>query len=94
MSHGSLEDLLRRARKAPRSSSDEPPPFFSQRVTARWLDAHRGNERTAHWEIFALRGAAVSVAAMILALGLSVSFLNANNDDTDLEPAAEIFSLP
>jgi hypothetical protein len=94
MNHGSLEDLLSRARKAPRVVSDEPPPFFSQRVTARWLSAQREGERTAPWEIFALRGAALSAAAMILALGFSVSLLPGNNDDTDLDATAEIFSLP
>jgi len=94
MNYGSLEDLLSRARQAIRVDSDEAPPFFSQRVTAGWLSAHRGNERTAPWEIFALRGAALSAAAMIIALGLSVSLLPGNNNDTELDAVAEIFSLP
>jgi hypothetical protein len=89
----SLESLLHRARNAPRASSDEAPPFFAQRVTARWLSAQREGEGSP-WETFALRGVALSAAAMILAVALSASLLPGNNDESDLDYTAEVFSLP
>jgi hypothetical protein len=88
-----LDSVLHRARNAPRVNSEEAPPFFAQRVTARWLSAPRENEESP-WEMFALRGAALSAAAMILAVALSVSLLPGNNDESELDYTAEVFSLP
>jgi hypothetical protein len=89
----SLENLLRRARTAPPSAgSEEAPPFFARRVTGLWLSARK--DYGSPWEIFALRGAALSAAAMILAVALSASLLPGNNDENDLDDTAEVFSLP
>ena len=93
MKRESLESLLHRARGAPRASSDEAPLFFSKRVTSRWLSAQRERERSP-WEIFALRGVALSAAAMILAVALSASLPPGNNDEGELDYSAEVFSLP
>jgi DNA-binding PucR family transcriptional regulator len=89
----SLDSLRRRARNAPRARSEEVPPFFAQRITARWLAASRTNEESP-WEMFALRGVAISAAAMILAVALSASLLPGNNDESELDYTAEVFSLP
>jgi hypothetical protein len=88
-----LERLLQLARQAPHPDSGNAPPFFAQRVTARWLSAQRGRERSP-WEIFALRGVALSAAAMILAVALSASLPPGNNDEGELDYSAEVFSLP
>jgi hypothetical protein len=89
----SMESLLRRARSAPRRSSEEAPPFFAQRVTARWLSGG-GEGGDSLWEALALRGVALSAAAMILAFALSATLLPGLNDDSDLDYTAEVFSLP
>ena len=44
--------------------------------------------------MFALRGAALSGAAMILAVALSGSLLPGNGDESELDYTAEVFSLP
>jgi hypothetical protein len=87
-----LEKLMRRASRAPRDGSEEAPPFFAQRVTARWLSVVDERERSP-WEIFALRGAALSAAVMLLALALNAS-LSASNDEGDPDFTAEVFLLP
>lgn len=88
-----LERLLQLARQAPPSDSENAPPFFAQRVTARWLSTRRERTRSP-WEIFALRGVALSAAAMILAVLLSVSLLPGSNEESDPDYTAEVFSLP
>ena len=88
-----LEKLLQLARWVPPADSGNAPPFFAQRVTARWLSAQRERERSP-WEIFALRGVALSAAAMILAVALSASLPPGNNDEGELDYSAEVFSLP
>ena len=88
-----LERLLRLARQAPPPDSGNAPPFFAQRVAARWLSAQRERERSP-WEIFALRGAALSAAAVILAVALSASFPPGNSDEGELDYTTEVFSLP
>ena len=92
MSTEKLEKLMRLARQVRRAGSEEAPPFFAQRVTARWLSAARERERSP-WEIFALRGAALSVTIMLLALALNAS-LPGNNDEGDPDFTAEVFLLP
>jgi hypothetical protein len=89
----SMENLLRRARNAPRRSSEEAPPFFAQRVAAHWLSA-RGQEGESLWEGLALRGVALSAAAVILVFALSATLLPGQNDESDLDYTAEVFSLP
>lgn len=93
MKPGKLEKLLQHARQAPPPDSESAPPFFAQRVTARWLSAQRERARSP-WEIFALRGVALSAVAMILALLLSVSLLPGSNEESDPDYTAEVFSLP
>jgi hypothetical protein len=88
-----LEDLLRRARTGPETGLAEAPPFFSQRVTARWLSAQQASEG-ALWEAFALRGVAFAAAAMIFTVALSASLWSGNNDESDLDYTVEVFSLP
>jgi hypothetical protein len=88
-----LEDLLRRARHAPRAGLEEAPPFFAQRVTAQWLSGQHAN-RGSLWETFALRGVAFAAAAMIFSVALSASLWSGNNDESDQDYTAEIFSLP
>lgn len=92
MSAEKLEALMRLARHAPRAGAEEAPPFFAQRVTARWLSAVRERERSP-WEIFALRGAALSAAVMLLALALNAA-LPGNNDEGDPDFTSEVFLLP
>lgn len=92
MSAEKFEALMRLAREARGDRSEEAPPFFAQRVTARWLSAARERERSP-WEIFALRGAALSAAAVLLALALNAS-LPGSNDEGDPDFTAEVFSLP
>lgn len=87
-----LERLLQLARQAPPSDSENAPPFFAQRVTARWLSAQRERARSP-WEIFALRGVALSAVVMILAL-VSASLLPGSNEESDPDYTAEVFSLP
>jgi len=89
----SLDNLLHRARNAPRAGAEEAPPFFAQRVTARWLAISPKNAQSP-WEMFALRGVAISAAAMILAVALSASLLSGTNDESELDDTAEVFSLP
>jgi hypothetical protein len=88
-----LEGLLQLARQAPPPDSENAPPFFAQRVTARCLSAQHERERSP-WEIFALRGVALSAVAMILALVVNASFLPASNEEGDPDYTAEVFSLP
>ena len=88
-----LEILLQLARQTPPSDSENAPPFFAQRVTARWLNAQRERERSP-WEIFALRGVALSAAAMFLAVVVNASFLPGNSEEGDPDYTAEVFSLP
>lgn len=92
MNADEMEKLMRLARQAHRAASEEAPPFFAGRVTARWLSAARERERSP-WEIFALRGAALSAAVVLLALALNAS-LPGNNDEGDPDFTAEVFSLP
>jgi hypothetical protein len=93
MKRGKLERLLQIARQAPPPDSENAPPFFAQRVTARWLSTQRERERSP-WEVFALRGVALSVAAMFLAVALSASLPPENNDESDPDYTAEVFLLP
>jgi hypothetical protein len=88
-----LERLLQLARRASPPDSESAPPYFAQRVTARWLSAQREQARSP-WEIFALRGVALSAVAMILAVVLSASFLPGSSEESDPDYTAEIFSLP
>jgi hypothetical protein len=88
-----LERLLQLARQAPPPDSGNAPPFFAQRVTAHWLSAQRQRERSP-WEVFALRGVALSAAAMFLAVVVNASFLPGNNEEGDPDYTAEVFSLP
>ena len=92
MSAEGLENLMRLARQAPRAASEDAPPFFAQRVTARWLSAARERERSP-LEIFALRGAALSAAVVLLALALNAS-LPGNSDEGDPDFTSEVFALP
>jgi hypothetical protein len=93
MKPATLEGLLQLARQAPPSDSGNTPPFFAQRVTARWLSAQRERERSP-WEVFALRGVALSAIAMFLAVVVNASPLPGNNDEGDPDYTAEVFSLP
>jgi hypothetical protein len=93
MKPGKLEGLLQLARQVQSSGSGKAPPFFAQRVTARWLSAQHEGERSP-WEIFALRGVAFSAAAMLLAVVVNTSPLRGNNDEGDPDYTAEVFSLP
>jgi hypothetical protein len=88
-----LERLLQLARQAAPPDSGNAPPFFAQRVTARWLSAQRERERSP-WEVFALRGVAVSAAAMLLAVMLNALPSPGNNEEGDPDYTAEVFSLP
>lgn len=93
MKPGKLERLLQLARQAPPPDSENAPPLFAQRVTARWLSAQREREWSP-WEIFALRGVALSAAAMFLAVVVNASPLLGNNEEGDPDYTAEVFSLP
>lgn len=93
MKPGKLEGLLQLARQVPPPDSGNAPPFFAQRVTARWLSAQRERERSP-WEIFALRGVALSAIAMFLAVLVNASPLPGNNEEGDPDYTAEVFSLP
>lgn len=93
MNPETLEDLFRRARNAPQADSEEAPPFFAQRVTAKWSSGPQAS-RGSLWETFALRGVAFAAAMMIFTVALSASLWPANNDESDLDYTAEIFSLP
>jgi hypothetical protein len=88
-----LDGLLQLARQTPPSVSGYAPPFFAQRVAARWLSAQRERERSP-WEIFALRGIALSAVAMFLAVVVNWSPLPGNNEEADPDYTAEVFSLP
>ena len=88
-----LERLLQLARRTSPPDSESTPPFFAQRVTARWLSAQREQARSP-WEIFALRGVALSAAAMILAAVVSASLLPGSSEEGDPDYTAEVFSLP
>jgi hypothetical protein len=87
-----LQQLVELARRAPRISDENPPPFFAQRVTANWLARSRQRE-TNLWERFALRGAAISLAAVVVALASS-TLIPDYADEPETNDAAEIFSLP
>jgi hypothetical protein len=93
MKPGKLDGLLQLARQTPPSDSGNAPPFFAQRVAARWLSAQRERERSP-WEIFALRGVALSATAMFLAAVVNALPLRGNNDEGDPDYTAEVFSLP
>ena len=93
MKPGKLEKLLQLVRQAPRPDSENAPPYFAQRVTARWLSTQRERARSP-WEIFALRGVALSAAAMILAAVVSASLLPGSSDEGDPDYTAEVFSFP
>jgi hypothetical protein len=88
-----LERLLQLASQTPLPDLGNAPPFFAQRVTAHWLSAQRERERSP-WEIFALRGVALSAAAMFLAVVVNASLLPGNNEEGDPDYTAEVFSLP
>jgi hypothetical protein len=88
-----LARLLQLARRAPPRDSLDAPPFFAHRVAAHWLSRQPGHERSP-WEIFALRGVALSAAAMVLAIAVSASLLPGNSDEAELDYSAEVFSLP
>lgn len=88
-----LERLLQLARQAPPPDSGNAPPFFARRVTAHWLSAKSEWERSP-WEIFALRGVALSAVAMLLAVLVNASPLPGNNEEGDPDYTAEVFSLP
>ena len=93
MKPDNLQDLLRLARQSRPAKSEEAPQFFSQRIVACWLSAADNRERSP-WEIFALRGAALSAAAVLVALALNAAVLTGSNDDTEPDYTADIFSLP
>jgi hypothetical protein len=88
-----LERLLQLASQTPSPDLGNAPPFFAQRVTTRWLSAQRERERSP-WEIFALRGVALSAVAMFLAVVVNASPLPGNNEEADPDYTAEVFSLP
>lgn len=93
MKPGNLERLLQLARQAPPPDWGNAPPFFARCVTAHWLGAKSEPERSP-WEVFALRGVALSAAAMFLAVMVNMSFLSGSNEEGDPDYTAEVFSWP
>lgn len=88
-----LENLLELARLSRPARSEEAPPFFAHRVVARWLSAAK-DEAPSLWEKFALRGAALSAIAVMVALALNAAVWSGANDEGDLDYTADIFLLP
>ena len=88
-----LDQLIKIARRAPDNRSTEAPAFFAQRLTARWLARAEG-ETTSMWEVLALRGLAVSVSVMIIAVAISSAFSSPTLTGEETNYTAEIFSLP
>jgi hypothetical protein len=94
MKANNLDELLQRARRAPADVVTQAPPFFAARVTANWLSVAR-RRSAGLWERFALRGAAISLATVIIIAGSSLLLSDNNPDEPENDDAAaDIFTLP
>ncbi len=92
MKNERLDELFSRARRAPERLPVKTPAFFAARVVAEWTSAARS--KPSLWEVLCVRGATLSLAAMLLALFASAPLVVDSGDDTDADETADLFSLP
>lgn len=92
MKNESLDELFERARRAAVQRPQEAPPFFAARVAANWT--RTAQSKSSLWENLCVRGATLSLAALLLALAATAPLLADTGDDADGDETAELFSLP